>query len=74
VWNAARKNGQKAVAKDLKNVRYALWKNPGDLTERQAAVIAKTNAPLYRVYLLKEQLRQVFNSKATRASDYSTPG
>jgi transposase len=66
VWNAARKNGQKAVAKDLKNARYALWKNPGDLTERQAArlaVIAKTNAPLYRAYLLKEQLRQVFQLK-----------
>ena len=66
VWNAARKGGQKAVAKDLKNARYALWKNPGDLTERQAAklaVIAKTNAPLYRAYLLKEQLRQVFQLK-----------
>src|SRR5664280_2616115 len=43
-----------------------LWKNPGDLTERQActlAGIAKTNAPLYRAYLLKEQLRQVFQLK-----------
>jgi transposase len=66
VWNAARKNGQNSVAKDLKNARYALWKNPGDLTARQAArlaVIAKTNAPLYRAYLLKEQLRQVFALK-----------
>lgn len=34
--------------------------------ERQAATlsgIAKTNAPLYRAYLLKEQLRQVFALK-----------
>ncbi len=66
VWNAARKGGQKTVAKDLKNARFALWKNPGDLTDRQVATlagIAKTNAPLYRAYLLKEQLRQVFQLK-----------
>ena len=66
VWNAARKKGQKAVAKDLKGARYALWKNPEDLTERQAAKlasIAQTNRPLYRAYLLKEQLRQVFSLK-----------
>src|SRR5450759_2912941 len=66
VWNAARKGGQSTVAKELKNARFALWKNPGDLTERQActlAGIAKTNAPLYRAYLLKEQLRQVFQLK-----------
>src|SRR5664279_5624500 len=66
VWNAARKGGQKTAAKDLKGARFALWKNPDDLTERQActlAGIAKTNAPLYRAYLLKEQLRQVFQLK-----------
>jgi len=66
VWNAARKGGQKTIAKDLKNARFALWKNPEDLTGRQAATlagIAKTNAPLYRAYLLKEQLRQVFALK-----------
>ncbi len=63
VWNAARRNGQKALARDLKGARYALWKNPADLTERQGsklASIAATNNRLYRAYLLKEQLRQVF--------------
>jgi transposase len=66
VWNAARRDGQKAVAKELKGARYALWKNPQDLTERQGAtlaVIAHTNRRLYRAYLLKEQLRQVFALK-----------
>jgi transposase len=66
VWNAARKSGQKTLARDLKGARFALWKNPPDLTERQAATlagIAKTNAPLYRAYLLKEQLREVFQLK-----------
>jgi transposase len=63
VWNDARRAGQKAVAADLKGARYALWRNPEDLTERQAAKladIARTNRRLYRAYLLKEQLRQVF--------------
>ena len=66
VWNAARRDGQKAVAKDLKNARYALWKNPEDLTERQGAKlasIAQTNKRLYRAHLMKEQLRQVFALK-----------
>src|SRR5680860_1376396 len=66
VWNAARKGGQKTVARDLKNARYALWKNPEDLTARQGAKlasIAQTNKKLYRAYLLKEQLRQVFALK-----------
>ncbi len=55
VWNAARRNGQNAVAKELKNARYDLWKNPQDLTERQAAKLAsisETNQRLYRAYLL----------------------
>jgi transposase len=63
VWNDARKSGQKAQAKDLKGARFALWKNPDDLTDRQQgklAAIQATNKPLYRAYLLKEQLRQVF--------------
>lgn len=63
VWNDARRAGQKATANELKGCRYALWKNPEDLTQRQEAKlaqIAKTNDRLYRAYLLKEQLRQVF--------------
>jgi transposase len=63
VWQAARRAGQKAVARQLKDSRYALWKNPEDLTERQQAKLAHiqaTNRPLYKAYLLKEQLRQVF--------------
>ena len=63
VWNDARQAGQTAVARELKGARYALWKNPDDLTGRQAAKladIARTNGRLYRAYLLKEQLRQVF--------------
>jgi len=64
VWNEARRGGQKAIAADLKGARFALWKNPEDLTERQQAKLAgiqRTNERLYRAYLLKEQLRQVFH-------------
>ncbi|MEH1130894.1 ISL3 family transposase, partial [Micromonospora sp. CPCC 206061] len=63
VWSAARKVGQKAVAAEIKGARWALWKNAGDLNGRQQATLARiaaTNRPLYRAYLLKEQLRQVF--------------
>ena len=64
VWNQARKAGDKQLAKDLKGARFALWKNPERLTERQQqklAWIAKLNAPIYRAYLLKEQLRQIYH-------------
>jgi transposase len=63
VWNQARRSGMKAHAKALKDSRYALWKRPEDLNEKQElklALIAEVNKPLYRAYLLKEQLRMVF--------------
>jgi transposase len=63
VWNAARRAGMKETASQLKDSRYALWKNPQDLTEKQElklSLIQETNKPLYRAYLLKEQLRAVF--------------
>ena len=53
-------------ARGLKHARYALWKNPDNLTERQRdklAWIAATNPKLYRGYLLKEGLRYVFKVK-----------
>ena len=51
-------------AKALKGARYALWKNPENLTGRQQAKlawIAKTDPQLHRAYLLKEGLRLVFS-------------
>jgi transposase len=63
VWNDARRAGEIAAAKDLKGARFALWKNPENLTDRQKlklASVQKTNARLYRAYLLKEQLRQIY--------------
>ncbi len=70
VWNDARQAGATAVATDLKGARYALWKNPENLTDRQTAKLAeiqKTNQPLYRGYLLKEQLRQIYQLEPAAA-------
>ena len=56
VWNAARRGGMTEHARELKGARFALWKNPEDLTRRQQgklAQVAKTNSPLYRAYLMK---------------------
>jgi transposase len=48
------------------NTRYALWKNPENLTDRhreKLAWIAKTDPRLHRAYPLKEGLRYVFAVK-----------
>jgi transposase len=54
------------VAIKVRHSRYALWKNPDNLTDRQRdklAWIAKTDPRLHRAYLLKEGLRYVFAAK-----------
>jgi transposase len=62
-------------AKALKGARYALWKNPENLTNQQQAKlawIAKTDPRLHRAYLLKEGLRTIFSldlADATAALD-----
>jgi transposase len=53
-------------ARRIRRSRYALWKNPEDLTDRQQHQlewIAKTDPRLWRAYLLKEALRYVFTVK-----------
>jgi transposase len=76
VWNTLRRMGLGDRAKQLKNCRYALWKNPEDLTDRQAnklAWIAKHNHQLYRAYLLNSSGSRS-NTAVTRPSRCSTPG
>jgi transposase len=54
-WNVLRHLDLPGHARQLKNCRYALWKNPQHLTTRQAtklAWIARHNHQLYRAYLL----------------------
>lgn len=66
VWNDLRRGGAAGAASHLKGARWALWKNPENLTcqqKRTLAWVQGVNAPLYRAYLLKEGLRAVFKEK-----------
>lgn len=50
---------------------YALWKNPGDLTQPQQvklAWIAATSKPLHRAYELREAVRKVIRIKGAHGS------
>jgi len=61
-----------ARAHPIKRARYALWKDPENLTARQheqLAWVAKTDPRLYRAYLLKEGLRYVFTVKGQPGKD-----
>lgn len=73
-WNEAtgRGAGRRGVAvgaaRQLKNTRWALWKNPENLTDAQQAKlawIAKTHPRLHRAWALKEGLRLVFTLAKT---------
>ena len=77
IWNDARRAGQAETARELKGARWAPWKNPEALTGRQAAKLAaiqKTNRRLFRAYLLKEQLREIFRLPRPTRSPCSTAG
>lgn len=73
LWNRLRRSsdpGERAAARSLKNARFALWKKPEDLTETQQgklASIQRFNRPLWRAYLLKEQLRFIVQTKGVDA-------
>jgi len=71
VWNEARRASDASGARWLKGARWALWKRPERLTDRQQAKLAQVasvNRRLYRAYLLKEQLRIVFQEPNTAAA------
>ena len=56
VWQAARTLPTSAIAKAFKGARWALLKNPGDLTDTQAETLREmrhTGGILWRAYLLK---------------------
>jgi transposase len=64
--NDLRQAGAHESAAGLKGSRWALVKNPKDLTplqRRTLAGLAKTNHGIYRAYLIKEQLRATFAAK-----------
>ncbi len=70
VWQSARRYPDKKIARKFKGARWALLKNPGDLTDKQAETLAalrKSGGALWRAYQLKEALRAVFAGDLTAA-------
>lgn len=66
-----RRTGRTEQAASIKHTRWALLKNPESLTVDQRttlATIQATNSPLYRAYLLKEQLRAIFQARDLAAA------
>lgn len=61
-----RRDGRAEEAVSIKHTRWALLKTPSSLTVEQRSTLAgiqATNGPLYRAYLLKEQLRAIFQAR-----------
>ena len=70
IWRTARKMDAPTLIARIKGCRYALLKNPENLTDRQQAGLARVaqvNKTLYRAYLLKEQFRLVFQLRGKAA-------
>lgn len=63
VWQAARTLPDQRIAKTFKGARWALLKNPADLTDTQTQTLRemkRTGGMLWRAYQLKEALRELF--------------
>jgi len=80
VWNDMRqhrKRGRppkdaKQRARQIKHARWALLKNPDNLTDKQAATLAELEAagsPMWKAWLLKEDLRELLKLDADEAID-----
>ena len=70
VWRNAKAIGVTSMMKRIKGCRYALLKNPGNLTASQRQSLARVqqvNKTLYRAYLLKEQFRLIWQLRDTDA-------
>ena len=62
-WNRLRADAPADVARRFKGARWALLRNPEDLTERQAdtlAAIRRSGGAVWRAYKGKESLRAIF--------------
>lgn len=71
VWNAARRRGDTGGARWLKGARWALWRNPENLSIRGHLHLGRvklTNEKLYTAYLLKEMLRTSLKAPTGRVA------
>lgn len=68
IWQQLRRLPEPDIAKKFKGARWALLKNPEDLTDRQAATltqIRRHGGALWRAYRLKEAFRAIFSGDLT---------
>ncbi|MGH3469549.1 MAG: ISL3 family transposase [Thermocrispum sp.] len=68
LWQELRALPDPGFAKRFKGARWALLKNPDDLTDRQAATLAairRNGGATWRAYRLKEALRAIFAGDLT---------
>lgn len=68
IWQQLRRLPEPDIAKKFKGARWALLKNPEDLTDRQAATLAQIRrhgGALWRAYRLKEAFRAIFAGDLT---------
>ena len=69
-WNRLRAAQHASTAKELKGLRFLLWRNWENLTGKQKGVIGAmdaTNRRLLRGWQLKEELREIFKLSLTAA-------
>jgi transposase len=62
-WNELRHTGDRSAAKQFKDSRWSLLKNPGDLTETQADTLTAlhaTGGKVPRAWAMKEMVRAIF--------------
>ena len=68
LWQQLRQLPDPTIAKRFKGARWALLKNPEDLTDTQAATLAavrRNGGAIWRAYQLKEALRAIFAGDLT---------
>jgi hypothetical protein len=77
VWQSARKLRDQSIAKKFKGARWALLRNPLDLTEDQSGTlreIKRSGGAPWRAYQLKESLRAVLlSTRSAYCHAYSYP-
>jgi len=70
IWQELRRLPDQDMARRFKGARWALLKNPGDLSDEQATTLRKLKrqgGQLWRAYALKEALRAVFAGDLSEA-------
>ena len=73
LWNQARRDGDEKTMKRMRGVRYAVLKNPGDLTGRQEEAFENLRntdprGQLYRSWQPKELLRTLLKHPIGQAA------